>query len=107
MAQTASRHEKGGERMNKCGCGHDMTFHEWKHQWVCHRCGRTKSIRVQTNADRIRAMSDEELAAFIEGESWMCGTYDSCDECPMRKTRGICFSVVEWLKQSVKDGEGE
>lgn len=60
-----------------------------------------------TNADRIRAMTDEELAAFIEGESWMCCAYDSCDECPMHKARGICFSVVEWLKQPVKNGEDD
>ena len=63
------------------------------------------TIEPITNADRIRAMNDEELAAFIEGESWMCGTYNSCYECPMHKMQGLCFSVLEWLKQPAKDGE--
>ena len=70
-----------------------------------HKCKKAHEPKTQTNADRIRAMSDEELAAFIEGESWMCCTYDYCDECPMRKTGGICFSVIEWLKQHARDGE--
>ena len=30
--------------MKNCICGHEMTKAEWKNQWVCHRCGRTKSI---------------------------------------------------------------
>lgn len=28
----------------KCVCGHPMTVAEWKNQWVCHRCGRTRSL---------------------------------------------------------------
>ena len=35
----------GSSDMKKCVCGHKMTKHEWKNQWVCHRCGRTKSIQ--------------------------------------------------------------
>lgn len=31
--------------MKKCVCGNEMTAHEWKNQWVCHRCGRTKFIK--------------------------------------------------------------
>lgn len=52
--------------MKKCVCGEEMTPAEWKNQWVCHRCGRTKPMRTTvTNADRIRSMSDEELAEFL------------------------------------------
>lgn len=52
--------------MKKCVCGEEMTPAEWKNQWVCHRCGRTKPMRTTvTNADRIRVMSDEELAEFL------------------------------------------
>lgn len=55
-------------------------------------------ISVLTNADRIRAMSDEELAKFlrwdicprVRGEKRMCSGW--CDEC-----------VLEWLKQPVKE----
>jgi hypothetical protein len=30
--------------MKKCICGTQMTCHEYKNQWVCHRCGRTRPI---------------------------------------------------------------
>jgi hypothetical protein len=55
----------------------------------------------QTNADRIRAMSDEELAERIE-------TIADCDMCPMRKncrgsdgtSHGSCrLKWLDWLKQ--------
>lgn len=43
----------------------------------------------QTNADRIRAMSDEELAEFLEGEYGNFAT--GC--------------ALAWLKQPAKEGE--
>ena len=57
--------------------------------------------KQQTNADRIRAMSDEELAKVLG--------------CPRLDDLGYqkCFSIgckeciLVWLKQPVKDGEGE
>lgn len=36
--------------MKKCVCGHEMTKAEWKNQYVCHRCGRTKLIYEITKA---------------------------------------------------------
>ena len=60
--------------MMTCVCGHAMTRHDWKNQWVCHRCGRTRLIeRYTTNAERIREMTDEELAEFL------CGIHDDDD----------------------------
>jgi hypothetical protein len=54
--------------------------------------------KPQTNADRIRAMSDEELADFlrldgchkIKGDNRICNGW--CDEC-----------VLEWLKQPAEE----
>ena len=49
----------------------------------------------KTNADRIRAMSDEELAELV-------GKYVYCGLCPLqhRCVAGECSKVVmEWLKQ--------
>ena len=79
----------------------------------CHSCmGRyydgvlqgkpTKYIKKpQTNADRIRAMSDEELAVWLEDVV-------SCLECPIREecnTGSQCRKWMEkWLKQPA---EGE
>lgn len=58
--------------------------------------------RHQTNGDRIRAMTDEELAAFIGHASlcvtiqgmvddW-CARYGSCTQC-----------IRDWLKQEATD----
>lgn len=65
------------------------------------------SYKPQTNADRIRAMSDEELAEFLEDETWMCESYDFCHECPRVEMSGDCVSVLGWLRQPVKDGDNE
>lgn len=56
-----------------------------------------------TNADRIRAMSDEELAKFLESDVWRCDKYKACSHCIMRNEKGECMSVFKWLKQPAED----
>jgi hypothetical protein len=58
--------------------------------------------KPQTNADRIRAMSDEELCKFL-GECKFC---DICDEgCNNCTYNGDCDKrLLDWLKQPA---EGE
>lgn len=77
----------------KCFCGNEMTRKDWKHQWVCHKCGRTKPLyESMTNADRIRSMTDEELAKVI-----MCPyerDYRDCKE-------GCWECCFKWLKSEV------
>ena len=56
-----------------------------------------------TNADRIRAMSDEELAKFLE-DGFHC---HRCSEWEMGE-KGICDlkcekHCLEWLKEPVED----
>ena len=54
--------------------------------------------RPQTNADRIRAMSDEELAKFIP--DWSYTNACKCDEQPYVDCNNECEKcVLEWLKQ--------
>lgn len=55
--------------------------------------------KLQTNADRIRAMSDEELAAFID-EPTMCEGHGLGD-C-MNKECDKC--ILEWLQQPADEG---
>lgn len=72
-----------------------------KFEDICHTC-HGSGRKPQTNADRVRAMSDEELAEFlrwdicvkIHGDNRLCNGW--CDEC-----------VLDWLKQPVKDGEDD
>ena len=52
--------------IKKCICGHEMTKAEWKHQWVCHRCGRTQFIYDDiTNAEYIRSLTNDEMAEWL------------------------------------------
>jgi hypothetical protein len=78
---------------------------------VWHNCGEDCpgwDNAVKTNADRIRAMSDEELADLLRG---MCKIAEQCDDCPMD---GNCpdgsydFSAWNWwLKQPAEvTGDG-
>ena len=68
-----------------------------------------KTHKAQTKADRIRAMSDEELAVFLDGFSGRCL---DCSEdaknksCPIYKEGRYCRpkDIMEWLQQPA---EGE
>jgi hypothetical protein len=55
----------------------------------------------QTNADRIRAMSDEELA------KWLCSisTAEGCDRsCPARDMCDLGDNgLIKWLKQPAEE----
>ena len=74
--------------------------------------GNEITMPTQTNADRIRAMSDEELAKVItgvafdiyncnEGQSDLMTTLKCCDMCDNR-----CKNcVLKWLKQPAEDNQ--
>ena len=71
--------------------------------WVCKICGSknpstNEDTKPQTNADRIRAMSDEELAEFVSN----CGCPDHARNCIASCTD----CTLKWLKQPV-DMRGE
>ena len=64
-------------------------------------------IPVPTNADRIRAMSDEELVVFLDGFSGRC--LDCAENaknksCPIYKEGRYCRprDIMEWLQQPMK-----
>lgn len=59
-------------------------------------CFKEKA-KVATNGDRIRAMSDEELAVFLCNNA-------SCETCNFRSTN--CREKrIEWLRKEVDEGE--
>ena len=71
----------------------------------CKHYDNTGGKKWQTNADRIRAMSDEELA------NWLDYMYGRCDWCDTNKVGTDDCSdiactdcILEWLKQPA---EGE
>lgn len=59
---------------------------------------------VKTNADRIRSMTDEELAEMFSG---LCRNAESCDNCPLDgQCPGGSFDCCAWglwLKQPMED----
>ena len=69
----------------------------WSEQ--CPSCGGTGIVKIpMTNADRIRAMSDEELAVFLES-SRGCPTDDDC-EYGVHATPENCIKHwTTWLQQ--------
>ena len=59
-----------------------------------------KPYKAQTNADRIRAMSDEELAAWIAGMSTICECCAELNECASPRGFKRCsHGVKDWLQQ--------
>ena len=65
-----------------------------------------------SNADRIRAMSDEELAVFFDGFSSRC-LYCAEDaknqSCPIYKEDHYCRpqEIMEWLQQPAEEPDNE
>lgn len=67
-------------------------------------CPDRWEAKPKTNADRIRAMSDEELSVFLERVA------DGCDSCPMLKECTYTDGEVpeeqvrlKWLKQECSE----
>lgn len=75
----------------------------------CEGCG---SYRERTNADRYRAMSDEELAVYFTEDGWechYCTEHERLDGHPLLRDERCdekCEEhCLDWLRQPVKDGE--
>jgi hypothetical protein len=74
----------------------------------CHYIGNCEH-KVLTNADRIRAMSDEELAKLLLDADQGNFTVDLCDErfCDLGNCNHDCTAAaLKWLKQPA-DTRGE
>ena len=74
-------------------------------------CGH-KTNMPQTNADKIRAMSDEEITEFVcrNGINTLCDIIcgGECNAIASFKKSGdeACKEIVmKWLKQSAEEGE--
>lgn len=99
--------------MNNCKCPESICFHmtvlNGKAYCDATPCQLTGELAKRTNADKIRNMTDEELAEFLRYTVWEsgdnlfeCGYYISkrkcndemCEECP---------NYLEWLQQPAED----
>lgn len=66
--------------------------------------GTIRGKPIITNADRIRAMTDEELDKFLGEVQWdvanHCGGVTQKQEYPVPEQRG---AWLDWLRQEVKE----
>ena len=70
---------------------------------TCVECGLSrKNYKPMTNADRIRSMSDEELAEFVIGV--LC--YTKLPYMEIREKALRDNELIDWLEQEVKDDKG-
>ena len=65
-------------------------------------CMRNAACKPQTNADRIRNMSDEEMAEFMSENTsyYYCGI--RCKDRPKSPTESSCFRWLEWLQSEAE-----
>ena len=69
-------------------------------------CRDFDEVKPLTNAQKIRAMSDEELAAWIAGMTNVCECCAELNECESPRGFNRCSHGVEdWLKQPYESGE--
>ena len=65
-----------------------------------------RKVKPKTNSDRIRAMTDEELADILYS---VC-VRSSCGNCPIAQFCGDIFRIVDdwldWLKAPVEESDG-
>lgn len=106
VMQTVSK-QKTYDSNNACKCQHNSNSRENE---PCCRCDSRK-----TNADRIRNMSDEELAEFIHKMEATCFAdiigYANKDcgqgKISCRECRAKAPTILEWLQSEVKTEESE
>ena len=91
-------------------CGNMIAYNSYFSAFYCPRCGGIfKKVKPMTNADRIRAMSDEELSGIIRviymSEECPLGTL-ACETCFFKEVCAgeYCGKEVEWIQQPA---EGE
>ena len=85
-------------------CGNLLTKNSYFDAFYCPRCGGMfKEKKIMTNADRIRAMSDEELVEFIKNikvRAALCKAVKNNDA-----FEELCSA--EWLKQPAEEDKHE
>ena len=74
------------------------------------KCPHFKDKTINTNADRIRAMSDEELATHLHDIGWdchLCAEHIRLDNEPLLRDQRCdenCFEhCLKWLKQPAEE----
>lgn len=100
-------------RCEKCGRSWQVTEAEAKHyneyyKGICADCrsGEEKKqslLKRYTNFDKIKDMSVDELAIFIDAVTAYCWKQD-CERCPLEKEQQCnAFAIREWLEREADE----
>ena len=85
---------------NRCGL---KEYYEQRGEHIV----KCPSYKLQTNADRIRAMSDEELADALVGcrhNPWCDYSKGACTYVGTERYGKCQMCALDWLKQEATDG---
>lgn len=86
------------------GCAYESESVTGKHCVYCEGAKQGDMYKRATNADRIRAMSDEELAEFIKELNECCLAGAGMVDCSNNTNCIDCKCVVlEWLQSEVEE----
>ena len=88
------------------GCKGCAYVSRGEHEIPCVKCAQNASdnYKRMTNADRIRSMSDEELAEFIRELNERCLAGAGMVDCSKNEDCIDCKGVVlEWLQSEVEE----
>lgn len=70
------------------------------------RCYGCNAYREPTNADHIRAMSDEGLSVWLMRLHTICDCCSAKEECDTIENDEVCRrGVLEWLQQPVEEDD--
>ena len=73
-------------------CGNLISYNSYFGAYYCSVCGEYFQEIKKTNAQKIRGMSDEELAKLLCCTGWKMFEYKEC---------------LEWLKQPVEEDDND
>lgn len=99
-SKSPTRADVGGDSPKTCPkCGQPLKVEYGT--GYCHKCRVIVDPKPRTNGDRIRSMSDEELARFLN-------SVEVCENWPLercyRATDATCIAcTLDWLKQPAKE----
>lgn len=88
----------------KTECGNGKCLARRYGLFASKTCPNFEELKPTTNADRIRAMSDEELAVLLEGcicPTEPCKKVVNREKQPDKKMCQSCW--LDWLRQEVED----
>lgn len=94
----------------KCVCGNEMTREDWKHEWVCHRCGRKKPFPPPTMFTVFMCRKCEHLLYVEEDEDFpqklgkIAASQNSMTSCERRSSMSEYIKLEEVLEIAEQQG---